>query len=104
MDEKEFWRLIDFARMNASQDYNLSSLLVDTLAKYPKEQIISYALIFNNLMLEVDHWAVIAAEKIIEGSVTDDPFVYFRCWLISQGEQMFRETIKNPDYLADFVD
>ena len=41
-----------------------------------------------------------AAQKIIEGSVTDDSYLYFRCWLISQGKSVFEEVLRNPDSLA----
>jgi hypothetical protein len=42
-----------------------------------------------------------AAEKIIDGSVTDDSYIYFRCWLVAQGEKVFTEAVRNPDSLAD---
>ena len=51
----------------------------------------------------MDDFKILAAEKIIEGEVSDDSYLYFRCWLIGQGEKTFTETLKNPDYLADFV-
>ena len=41
--------------------------------------------------------------KIIEGSFTDDSYLYFRCWLIGQGKTIYQETLKNPDYLANIV-
>ena len=44
-----------------------------------------------------------AAAKIIEGWVSDDSYLYFRCWLIGQGEETFTEALKSPDSLAERV-
>jgi hypothetical protein len=41
-----------------------------------------------------------AAQKIIEDYVSDDTYLYFRCWLIGHGKTAYTETLKNPDYLA----
>jgi hypothetical protein len=45
-----------------------------------------------------------AAYKIIEGWVTDDPWYYFRCWLIAQGSKVFFGTLENPDFLVNCLD
>ncbi|MFK9090715.1 DUF4240 domain-containing protein [Bacillus salipaludis] len=34
---------------------------------------------------------------------SDDAFDYFRGWLISQGREVFEQTIKNPEFLADYI-
>lgn len=44
------------------------------------------------------------ANKIIDGSGSDDTYLYFRCWLIGLGKTTFVNTLKQPDYLADMVE
>ena len=40
----------------------------------------------------------------IPGVDADDGWLYFRCWLIAQGEQIYKVTVQNPDSLADVPD
>jgi hypothetical protein len=106
MDKQEFWKLIDhsfnYSRGDQSQQ---ESFLTETLMRdYSLEQIIEFEIILRQLLLEADDYKVMAAQKIIQGSVTDDSYLYFRGWLIGQGEKTFTETINNPDYLASSID
>lgn len=101
MNKQEFWRIIDFARQQAKGDEQVhESLLVKNLRQYSPEAIIEFECILEQQLLAADDFKVMAAQKIIEGSVTDDSYLYFRCWLVSQGQSIFEETLRNPDFLA----
>ncbi len=104
MDKQEFWKIIDysFIQSNGNQQAQEKILLEKVLA-YSLEQIKDFEIIFRQLILEADDFKIMAAEKIIKGWVTDDSYLYFRCWLIGQGQKPFEETLKNPDYLANIV-
>lgn len=105
MDKQEFWKIINYAvSKSANIDSVKNKLLIKKLVTYTADQIIEFEKIFRQLIIEADDFKIMAADKIIEGWVTDDPYLYFRCWLIGQGEKVFTETLKNPDYLADLVD
>jgi Protein of unknown function (DUF4240) len=105
MDKQEFWKIISFSFDKAQQDKSLQEkVILEKLLTYSTDDIIQFEIIFRQLVIEADDFKVMAAEKIIKGWVTDDPYLYFRCWLIGQGEKTFTETLKNPDYLADLVD
>lgn len=105
MDKEEFWKIIDFSLANSKGNNEIQEkIILEKLVSYSLEQIIDFEVIFRQLVIEADDFKIIAAEKIIEGWVTDDPYLYFRCWLIGQGQKTFEETLKNPDYLADKVD
>ncbi|MGF6906373.1 DUF4240 domain-containing protein [Fusobacterium sp. PH5-44] len=41
--------------------------------------------------------------KVIEGSTSDDSFLYFCLWLVSRGEHIYFETLKNPDNFIKLV-
>ncbi len=102
MDTTAFWEIIDYSFKNTQQNKDLQEkLIIEKLSAYTAEQIIDFEIILRKKILEADDYKIIAAEKIIEGSVTDDPYLYFRCWLIGQGKNTFKETLKNPDFLAD---
>jgi hypothetical protein len=102
MDKQEFWRVIDFAHQQAKVDEGLfENLLVKNLSQYSSEGIIEFECLLEQQLLAADDFKIMAAQKIIEGSVTDDSYLYFRCWLISQGKNVFEEALRNPDSLAN---
>lgn len=105
MDKQEFWKIINFSIDKAQNDKSLQeTIILEKLLSYSEDNIVQFEIVFRQLVIEADDFKVMAAEKIIEGSVSDDSYLYFRCWLIGQGEKTFTETLKNPDYLADLVD
>ena len=104
MDKQEFWKIIDYSFTNSKGNQETQEkLILDKLLSYTLEDITNFEIIFRQLIIEADDYKIIAAEKIIEGWVTDDPYLYFRCWLVGQGQKTFEETLKNPDYLANIV-
>jgi hypothetical protein len=58
----------------------------------------------RELLIKANHYNVMAVQKIIEGSVSDDPFLYFRCKLILYGRITFESAINNPNYLFERID
>ena len=102
MKLQEFWRVIDYAKQQADGDEGAQEkLLVETLAQYSPDEIIEFECLLRQCLEEADDFGVMAAEKIIDGSVTDDSYIYFRCWLVAQGKKVFTEVVHNPDSLAD---
>ena len=105
MDKQEFWKIINYSFDKSNHDKSLQEkIIIEKLKTYSADQIVEFELIFRQFVIDADDFKIMAAEKIIEGWVTDDPYLYFRCWLIGQGEKTFTETLKNPDFLADLVD
>lgn len=104
MDKSEFWRIIDFAYQHAQGDSQLQeTLLIKGLEQHSAADIVEFECLLRQIIIDADDFKVMAAEKIIEGSVSDDSFLYFRCWLIGQGEQIFTEALRNPDSLSTIV-
>ncbi|MBJ6145899.1 DUF4240 domain-containing protein [Hymenobacter sp. BT559] len=101
MNKEEFWRVIDFAHQQAKGNEQVfESLLIKNLGQYSPEGIVEFECLLEQQLLDADDFKIMAAQKIIEGSVTDDSYLYFRCWLISQGKSVFEEVLRNPDSLA----
>jgi len=101
MSKQELWRVIDFAHKQAKGDEQVyENLLVKSLEQYSSEEIIEFECLLEQQLLAADDFKIMAAQKIIEGSVTDDSYLYFRCWLISQGKSVFEEALRDPDSLA----
>jgi hypothetical protein len=105
MDEREFWKIIDYSYGVADDDkHRQDEIITQKLSAYAPEQIVEFELILRRKVIEANDFKIMAADKIIDGAVTDDPYLYFRFWLIGLGEKTFKETLKNPDYLATVVE
>lgn len=102
MNQVEFWQLIDAAQQEAKGEAELlEAKLVEALAQNLPNDIIDFEILLQKYILEADDFRIMAAQKIIQGWVSDDPYLYFRCWLISQGEHVYFEALRNPDFLAE---
>ena len=105
MDEDEFWKIIDYSNDAAAGEMEKQvSIIVEKLSKYDTTKIVGFETILSKKIIEANNYKILAANKIIDGSVTDDGFLYFRFWLISLGKKAFEQTLKNPDSLAKFTD
>jgi hypothetical protein len=103
MNDTIFWNIIEQTRSYSKTDEEFINKLTTNIEEYDLQDISEFEAILRKLIIKADHYNVMAAEKIIQGVVSDDPFIYFRCWLISQGKQVYESAINNPDNLAQIV-
>ena len=100
MDTNTFWHLI-----KSTQGKNQPQLLEQVLSQYPLEEVEDFDRIFNSLYSE--HYKAngllwVALTEVV-GFVSDDSFIYFMCWLIGQGEQVYSEVTMHPARVREFV-
>ena len=99
-----FWLLLDNAvKVANGNDLVKEIFLSAVLEKHSLEEIKNFEIVFRQCIFDADDYKVMAAQKIITNYVSDDSYLYFRCWLIGQGRQVYTETLKNTDYLANIV-
>ncbi|GHV85947.1 hypothetical protein AGMMS50230_15550 [Spirochaetia bacterium] len=106
MNNKQFWQLIEECRNQSNGNKKRYRNIAD---KKLADLSVDDRLLFNAY---VSFYAARAEEnprlmllgKVIEGSVTDDSILYFALWLVSCGEKVYFETLKNPDKLIELVD
>lgn len=104
MDKTEFWKIVDYSIAKSNNDKSeQEKVIIEKLTTYSPEQIIEFELIFRQLIIEADHYKIMGAQKIILGYVSDDSYLYFRCWLIGKGEKIYTETLKNPEFLSENI-
>ncbi|TVT40053.1 DUF4240 domain-containing protein [Hymenobacter setariae] len=104
MNQTEFWQLIDATHQAAVGSLDSQETkLIEALAQHSLDDIVDFERLFRQYILAADDFGIIAAQKIIQGWVSDDSYLYSRCWLISQGEQVFFEALRNPDALAELA-
>lgn len=101
MDTTDFWRLIDASRRTGSGDVgDQAEALRRRLEQLQPHEIVEFDQIFREHLVAAYRWDLWAAAYIINGGCSDDAFEYFRCWLIAQGERVFREALTDPETLA----
>jgi hypothetical protein len=101
MDRRIFWKLIDDARAaSGGAGEPQVARLQGALEKLAPEEIIDFDRIFDQLMQESYTWDLWGAAFIVNGGCSDDGFVYFRAWLIAQGDPPFRAALADPESLA----
>ncbi|MCB2406784.1 DUF4240 domain-containing protein [Hymenobacter lucidus] len=105
MDTKEFWQLIEATKQAAAGNQaRQEQLLIARLAEQEPDSIIDFECLMRQYVIEADDFRIMAAQKIIDGYVSDDPYLYFRCWLVAQGEAVFRAALQQADSLAQVVE
>ena len=102
MPYEQFWNLIEKSKNFSNGDYsNQIENLILELSKFDEKDICKFEVTFHELLLKASHYNIMAMAKIIDGYVSDDSFLYFRAGLISLGERIYTDSIKNPDSHAD---
>ncbi|PJJ53336.1 DUF4240 domain-containing protein [Hymenobacter chitinivorans] len=101
MTTPEFWQLLDASTAAATGNQSAQAdYLSEQLAALEPEQIIEFECQLRQHLREADDFKIMAALKIMDGFVSDDSYLYFRCWLVGQGEAVFRQALQDADTLA----
>jgi Protein of unknown function (DUF4240) len=101
MNEIVFWEIIEQSREESQDFTHQIKILTNKLAYLNENCIIEFEYRFREAILKSAHYNVMAAVKIINGFVSDDSFLYFRCRLIAEGKELFNKSIENPEVIAE---
>jgi hypothetical protein len=106
MSLDRFWQLIEAAgraRGGGSEfdSFRMAEALEAVLVKLQPEDILGFQLRLNERMAECYRWDLWAVAYIVNGGASDDGFVYFCGWLISQGRAYYETALKYPVRAAD---
>ncbi len=105
MDKAQFWRLIEDAKSESEGDCDTQVRLLKTaLLKLEPDQIIGFDRILDDLRDAAFRWDLWGAAYLINGGCSYDCFVYFGCWLIAQGQEVYENALQDPDSLADAIE
>ncbi|WP_217957951.1 DUF4240 domain-containing protein [Acutalibacter muris] len=101
MSKDGFWNLIAEVRVACGQD---EEKYMDTLIAHLKELGPKYAKDFHDIVHAYEDLAYKYGLWSAAGLISytsDDSFIDFRAWLISQGKKAYYAVLKDPDTLAD---
>ena len=104
MERSTFWNLIDEARANAADIFEVAPALTDLLLTSEPDEIVSFAQHVKDVLAELYRWDLWAVPYIVNGGSSDDGFEYFRGWLIAQGRERFQAALQNPASIGDWAE
>ena len=103
MNEQILWKLVQNAKEAKPTAYQQTQYLTLVISSYSAKDILSLKNIYWKLLkssFTADLWA---AAYVLNSGCSDQDFIYFRNWLILQGQATFKKTIQDPEYLADYL-
>lgn len=98
----QFWEIISKAKSLSNNDiYLRPESLKQVLSTLSPVDIESFNVEYRQKLVETYRWDLWGAAYLINGGCSDDGFDYFRDFLISEGEQIYKQALENPDSLAE---
>ncbi len=101
MDEKQFWEIIRISRDISIDNEDFVNKAKNELLKFSEKDIIEFEAIFRKSILDLEHYNIEALMYLLNGYVSDDSYLYFRCWLISLGKEIYIKLIKQTDEMLE---
>ncbi|MDF2902604.1 MAG: domain family protein [Bacillus sp. (in: firmicutes)] len=98
LEKKEFWRLIE-----KSREFDQAEWLSEELAQKGLVEVLDFEFNFQELMSASYQSRLWGAAFVLMGGCSDDAFDYFRGWLIGQGEEIYNKVMKDPEFLAEYI-
>lgn len=101
MNELVFWEIIEQSKEESRDFLHQIELLINKLSFLEESEIIEFEYRFREALSKSALYNIMAAVKIINGYVSDDSFLYFRCRLIAEGKELFHKAMENPEVIAE---
>jgi hypothetical protein len=80
-----------------------AKFLIQELSNLSVEEIIAYERIFDNFYIRAYRHDIIDVANLIYGGLGDSGVKDFLAWLIGQGQNIYKNTITDPEFLVDIV-
>ncbi len=97
----EFWTAIAEARHASPKSAKILANLRAKLVKAGPKGLRPFLSHIDKSLRKANTWKLWGAAYLANDGCSDDGFLYFRAWLITQGKDIFEQVCKDPDSLAD---
>lgn len=99
----EFWTCIAAARAANPKTSRVIATLRRALVKAGPKGLREFQRALDQSLRAANTWTLWGAAYLANDGCSDDGFLYFRAWLITQGKEVFERTCADPDTLTDVV-
>ncbi|WP_188930070.1 DUF4240 domain-containing protein [Puia dinghuensis] len=103
MDEEKYWQIIDQSLKEGPYQSYQEQYLIHKLRKLSIVEIVKFELRTDELMHNSRTNQLWCAASLLNDGCSDDAFDYFRYWLISRGNKVYHDALKNPDSLIEEI-
>ncbi len=101
LKEEYFWSIIETGRQTAGDDIDgRVEALESNLRKLSPQDIQEFQQVYDGLVHRAFRWDLWGAAHLMNGGCSDDGFLFFCHWLISEGKDRYEAALKDPDSLA----
>jgi hypothetical protein len=102
MNREEFWKLID-STLDAEDQEEQLKLIKTELMKLSRVEVASFDNILGKIKDKATCWELLGAGHIIKGKCISKYIGSFLLWIISKGQFVYENALKNPDSLAEVI-
>ena len=99
-DEKYYWQLVKESVRFSTTQFGQEEYLIGRLLHYSPHDLIGFRLLTDRLVHDAHSSELWCAARIMNNGCGDDAFEYFKCWVISRGEEVYKNAVKDPDTLV----
>lgn len=101
LNEDLYWSIIENSLKDNLPQEDREIILANEIEKLSPKEIIGFRLRTDKLLYDTYNSKLWCAAFLMNDGTTDaSSFDYFRCWLISQGKEVFYNAVENPDTLV----
>ena len=104
LNEDKFWEIVDRSLKYRTDQEAQEKFLISEVGQLSPKEMIGFKLRTDKLLYDTYTSEMWCAAYIINGGCSDDGFEYFRCWLISEGKDVYYKAKANPDDLIAEAD
>lgn len=102
MNKDKFWQLIDTMREGCNSTDEMYRKIFHILEQLPAKEVEEFHQYVYCYEEAANKIRLMQAANLTIGC-SDDGFIDFRRWLISQGKEVYLSVLKNPDNIADLA-
>ena len=100
MTENQFWSIIEKGKNSKNNSIEINDIVGAELRTLSASELVQYQKIFHIFFENAYTWDLWNACIIIQSGCGDDSFMDFRASLISLGKEIYKNTMKDPDFFA----
>ncbi len=97
MNNNELQNIIEAARSASVESGDFIEEMKNELRKFDVADIIAFNNFVKTMIVDLYRWDIWGIAYIVNGGCSDDGFIYFRRWVITQGKQFYTKLKENPD-------
>ena len=99
MSQDRFWDIIAQSLQDADCQEEQYDALAEIVAQLEDTKLFAFDYQFKKIQNQAHLSKLWACNYCVMGGASDDGFDYFKMWLISRGESVYKAALENPDSL-----